>query len=175
MKTFGRVVLVASLLALGGCASIDYPDPAEWLGSVGELFGSKKKLPGERKAVFPEGVPGVAKGVPPDLMRGNQAAEVEPEPVQTQSIPKEEPKPKPKARPKPAPKVAAPAPPAEQSQPTRVTVRPSSPQASGGGQWPDSPAPQQAQPSGVQWPEPPGQQRPQAPNSGGVAWPDPPR
>jgi hypothetical protein len=42
-------------------------------------FGTgKKPLPGERRPVFPEGVPGVHQGIPPDLMRHNpQAAEVE--------------------------------------------------------------------------------------------------
>jgi len=42
-------------------------------------FGTgKKPLPGERRPVFPEGVPGVQQGIPPDLMRHNpQAAEVE--------------------------------------------------------------------------------------------------
>jgi hypothetical protein len=41
-------------------------------------FGTgKKPLPGERRPVFPEGVPGVQQGIPPDLMRHNpQAAEV---------------------------------------------------------------------------------------------------
>jgi hypothetical protein len=42
-------------------------------------FGTgKKPLPGERRPVFPEGVPGVQQGIPPDLMPHNpQAAEVE--------------------------------------------------------------------------------------------------
>ena len=39
------------------------------------LFGSNKKpLPGERKQVFPQGVPGVTQGVPPDLLPGGQQA-----------------------------------------------------------------------------------------------------
>jgi hypothetical protein len=46
-------------------------------------FGTgKKPLPGERRPVFPEGVPGVHQGIPPDLMRHNpQAAEVEQPPA----------------------------------------------------------------------------------------------
>ena len=34
---------------------------------------TKKKLPGERREVFPGGVPGVSQGVPPELMKGYQA------------------------------------------------------------------------------------------------------
>ena len=34
---------------------------------------SKKPLPGERRAVFPEGVPGVQQGVPNDMVRQNQS------------------------------------------------------------------------------------------------------
>jgi hypothetical protein len=46
-------------------------------------FGTgKKPLPGERRPVFPEGVPGVHQGIPPDLMPHNpQAAEVEQPPA----------------------------------------------------------------------------------------------
>ena len=67
-----RIVLIASLLACGltlsGCESFD---PTEW-------FNTKKPLPGDRKAVFPEGVPGVPQGVPPELVQGYQPP---PEPV----------------------------------------------------------------------------------------------
>ena len=35
----------------------------------------KKKLPGERKDVFPGGVPGVSQGIPPEYMKGNQPAD----------------------------------------------------------------------------------------------------
>ena len=42
------VLVVSFGAALGGCDTID---------SI-ELFDSKKKLPGDRKSVFPEGVPG---------------------------------------------------------------------------------------------------------------------
>ena len=37
-------------------------------------FNQKKPLPGERKAVFPEGVPGVPQGVPPEMVQGLSAA-----------------------------------------------------------------------------------------------------
>ncbi len=39
-----------------------------------DIFGlsEKKKLPGERKDLFPGGVPGVTQGIPPEYMKGNQ-------------------------------------------------------------------------------------------------------
>lgn len=39
------------------------------------LGASKKPLPGERRAVFPEGVPGVQQGVPTEMVRGSQPAQ----------------------------------------------------------------------------------------------------
>src|SRR5258708_26826617 len=60
----GRLVLAAIVAATGpvlsACDSLDTFD----------VFDSKKKLAGERKPVFPEGVPGVASGVPPELVTG---------------------------------------------------------------------------------------------------------
>ena len=61
-------LVIASVLALGvslaGCESFPI-DPSEW-------FSNKKPLPGERRAVFPEGVPGVPQGVPQELVEGYQ-------------------------------------------------------------------------------------------------------
>src|SRR5437899_8503763 len=81
-------------------------------GGIGDLVdkatdlipNTKKPLPGERKAVFPEGVPGVAQGVPPELVKGNQpAAEAvaEPAPAEQPATPaaKPEKQAKPKANP----------------------------------------------------------------------------
>ena len=160
-----RTILIAGALALplGGCGSMpDVPnfDPADWIS--GDIFGTKKPLPGERKALFPEGVPGVARGVPQDLVKGNQ-----PPPgaegsgiAQEASLLAEEPKPKPKPKAKPKPKVAAkPAPVAPTSTPTSVTVRRSD-------QPPPQPQQQQQQQATRR------QQQRQAP--GGVQWPDPP-
>lgn len=55
---------------LGGCSSIPTPswDPTDLL----DFLDTKKKAPGERKPVFPEGVPGITQGVPPELMKGAQ-------------------------------------------------------------------------------------------------------
>ena len=64
-----------------GCESFD---PSEW-------FNTKKPLPGDRKAVFPEGVPGVPQGVPPDLVQGYQPPpEPVPEPQVVEAKPKAE-------------------------------------------------------------------------------------
>jgi len=86
------IVLIASLLAsgimLGGCSTFD---PTEW-------FNTKKPLPGERKAMFPDGVPGVAQGVPPELVEGYREQPAEPPPP----VVEEKPKPKPKLRPQQA-------------------------------------------------------------------------
>ncbi|MCC6888906.1 MAG: hypothetical protein IT536_10255 [Hyphomicrobiales bacterium] len=147
-------ILVALLLPLGGCVNFD---PVEWL--AGDWLNNKKPLPGERRELFPGGVPGVSKGVPPDLVKGNQAAalqqqeegEADASPVR---LP-EEPKPKPKAKPKPKPKVVQETAPPERP-PTAVTVRPqgapaSQPQV----QWPDPPATAPRPQPQVQWPDPP--------------------
>src|SRR3989442_10727058 len=69
-----RAILPLAVMTLGlavaGCG-----------GGIGDLVdkatdlipNTKKPLPGERKAVFPEGVPGVPQGVPPELVKGYQA------------------------------------------------------------------------------------------------------
>ena len=106
-----RIALTASLLTLGlalaGCESIGGPD--DW-------FSPKKTpLPGERKAVFPSGVPGVPQGVPPELVEGYK-----PLPEPPPQVVEEKPKPKPKPRPRPQ-QAAAPPP----QQPTGQPVPPS--------------------------------------------------
>ena len=115
-----RIVLIASLLACGltlsGCETFD---PTEW-------FNTKKKLVGERKAVFPEGVPGVPQGVPPEMVKGYQPPPEAPPPVI-------EAKPEKKAKPK---KVAAkphpqqPQQPQQQQPAARTTTQPAGQSAS---------------------------------------------
>src|ERR1700680_5171700 len=73
-----RAILPLAVMTLGlgvaGCSSGG--------GGIGDLVdkvsdfipNTKKALPGERQAVFPEGVPGVPQGVPPELVKGYQAA-----------------------------------------------------------------------------------------------------
>jgi len=62
-------VLIALTGALGGCSSgLSNFDPSDML----DFLDTKKKLPGERKPVFPDGVPGVTQGVPRELYKGAQ-------------------------------------------------------------------------------------------------------
>src|SRR3954447_12863501 len=61
-------VLIALCAVLGGCSSgISSWDPTDLL----DFLDTKKKLPGERKPVFPDGVPGLEQGVPKDLYKSN--------------------------------------------------------------------------------------------------------
>lgn len=106
MRRMQRVVLLVALVALApvlaGCENFDV-DKLDVFG-----LNEKKKLPGDRKAVFPEGVPGVSQGIPPEFVKGNQPP---PDSVNAaQSLPAEpakktaavdpagEPKPKPKRK-----------------------------------------------------------------------------
>jgi outer membrane biosynthesis protein TonB len=152
MRRMQRIVLLATLMAvapvIAGCADFDL-DKLDIFG-----LNEKKKLPGERKPLFPEGVPGVTQGIPPEFMKGNEnqqiGAAVPIEPVnsapageaakQTAAVapaqePKAKPTPKPKAAAKPkakrvvkrtttAPEPAAPAQPAAQPAPAQPTQSP---------------------------------------------------
>jgi outer membrane biosynthesis protein TonB len=167
-RTILLVPAVSLGLALAGCETFD---PTAILDL--ELFNTKKKLPGERQPVFPEGTPGISQGVPPEMVKGYQppaeppAKQAEPaakqtEPAAKQAEPAEKPKPKPKpkvvAKPKDEPK--------DEPKPTTVTVRPAQPQPASQPQWPDPPR-QQPAAGGGGWPG-------SAQSSGQVAWPDPP-
>lgn len=108
------VVLASLTLTMAGCDTFD----------GFEIFDSKKKLPGDRRPVFPEGVPGVTQGIPPELQKGysEQAAQPAPDPaaaaVQQLTTEKDKPKPRQAAQPKPKPRK----PPAEEARsapPTR--------------------------------------------------------
>jgi hypothetical protein len=72
MRSLVRLVLAAVVVAtvpiLSACSSLDSFDPTEW-------FDTKKKLTGDRKDVFPDGVPGVTSGVPPELVKGYREPE----------------------------------------------------------------------------------------------------
>lgn len=150
MPVLRRSLLVAGVLALtsllAACESFDM-DKLDVFG-----LSEKKKLPGDRKPLFPDGVPGVSQGIPPDLVKGNQ-----PPPDQQQSSlapePKAEPAPKaaeqpaaPKRKPKPR-VVRVPA-----SEPAKVTVQPAAQQpAQPQAPWPSS---NQQQTQGAQSPWP---------------------
>jgi hypothetical protein len=128
MSLFHRAIPGALTLALGlslsACSSSPDFDPTDLLPT--SLFGSKKPIPGERRAVFPEGVPGVPQGVPQEMVKGYQAPEPEalpapeaaPEkPVKSAAKPPAKPKPK-KTSASPQPTAGAPARPAQSGQPT---------------------------------------------------------
>ncbi len=61
---------LALMLVLGACTKSGQFDPTEIFNS--DAFDSKKKLSGQREAVFPNGVPGTTTGVPVDLVKGYQ-------------------------------------------------------------------------------------------------------
>jgi hypothetical protein len=150
MRRIHRIVflitLAAALPALSGCADFD----ADKLDIFG--FNEKKKLPGDRKAIFPEGVPGVSQGIPQEYIRGNQpppetAVAVPAEPEKPAAKPKpakktatftqdEKPKRKPKPRPADAQQQQAPA--GQQQPPEQAPAQSSS---GGSAPWPSAPAP----------------------------------
>jgi hypothetical protein len=67
-RLIAATVLVALSGALAGCSSgLSNWDPSDLL----DFLDTKKKLPGERKPVFPDGVPGLEQGVPKELYKGS--------------------------------------------------------------------------------------------------------
>lgn len=163
MRRFHRVVMLATFIAvapvLAGCENFD-PDKLDVFH-----LNEKKKLPGDRKPLFPEGVPGVSQGIPQEYMKGNEQQQAgaaidtaqtpAAEPAQKTAAvqPAAETKPKVKPKRKPKPREAA-------RPPTQVTIQPSSPGPN---------AAQAQQPAPAPWPEP-AQQQPQQAQS---PWPAP--
>lgn len=139
MRAVRRIVMLAVLAAftsaLAACSDFD-PDKLDFFG-----LNEKKKLPGQRKELFPGGVPGVTQGIPPEFVKGNQpppdtaqapapdAAAAEPD-KKTAAVEPEK-KPKPKRAPKPQ---------TASRPPTQITV-PRAPQDAA--QQQQSPWPQQ--------------------------------
>ena len=64
-RLIAAAVLIALTGALAGCSGggISSFDPSDML----DFLDTKKKLAGERKPVFPDGVPGLEQGVPKSL------------------------------------------------------------------------------------------------------------
>jgi hypothetical protein len=67
-RLIAGTVLFALCSVLAGCGGGGMAnfDPSDLL----DFMDTKKKLPGDRKPVFPEGVPGLEQGVPKDLYKG---------------------------------------------------------------------------------------------------------
>jgi hypothetical protein len=86
-RLIATAVLIALSGALAGCGSSGNFDPSDLL----DFLDTKKKLPGDRKPVFPEGVPGLEQGVPKDLYRGSRQQVDDPN-AQAAAPPPEDPK-----------------------------------------------------------------------------------
>jgi len=71
-RLIAATVVIALSSALAGCGSASSFDPSDLL----DFLDTKKKLPGERKPVFPDGVPGLEQGVPKDLYKGASQQQV---------------------------------------------------------------------------------------------------
>jgi len=171
MRRPPRLILLALFVAaaplLAGCENFD-PDSLDIFH-----LNEKKKLPGERRELFPGGVPGVSQGVPPEYMKGYQppsetasaddeklppaakvnpgdedaAAALKPEQKTAAVEPTEKPKPKKrKAKAKPA------------QQPAQVTIR--APAQGQQSPWPATNQQQQQQQAQSPWPAPPQNEAP---------------
>ena len=184
-----RPALAAALvaaLALAGCSTSDALDSVSDTISSFNPFGTNKKpLPGQRQAVFPEGVPGVQQGVPKELIAGSPeyiAANTPPE-----AQPKVEEKPKPVRRasrpaPQPQRQASRPKPPRQPPAPREATAPPPAAAPSGRSAWESVPTTPSAQPTAPaqtrpaqtrpaqtqQWPSQANQPVP-------TIWPDPPK
>jgi outer membrane biosynthesis protein TonB len=134
------MVLAAAAALVTGCDTLE---------NIGSLLDNKTKLPGDRKPVFPEGVPGVTPGVPPEMVKGYREPVVEtpPPPVLGEQTQAAEAKPKPKPKPHAIQTAAKPqpAPVAQAAAPAGATAP-----------WPNQPQqqPQQQQPQAA-WPSAP--------------------
>ena len=110
-RLIAATIVIALSGALAGCSSMGNWDPTDML----DFLDTKKKLPGERKPVFPDGVPGLEQGVPKELYRGSRQQQIDDPNAQAVAAapaapPPQEPKSKgSKSRGKQAPVAAAPA------------------------------------------------------------------
>jgi hypothetical protein len=78
MRRSQRLIASAVVLALSGvlagCSSgLSNFDPSDLL----DFLDTKKKLPGDRKPVFPDGVPGLEQGVPKELYKGSRQEQID--------------------------------------------------------------------------------------------------
>src|SRR6478672_12578730 len=89
-RLIAATIVIALSGALAGCSSMGNWDPTDML----DFLDTKKKLPGERKPVFPDGVPGLEQGVPKELYKGSAQERLDQQNAQAAAAPAEEPKPK---------------------------------------------------------------------------------
>jgi hypothetical protein len=135
-RLIAATVLIALSGALGGCASgFGNWDPTDLL----DFLDTKKKLPGERKPVFPDGVPGLEQGVPKELYKGSRQEQIDQQNAQAAAAsapPAEDPKSKRAAKGKgkqpvasraPAPDAAAPDPDAAPEEEGSTAAAPPAP------------------------------------------------
>src|SRR5213075_1703864 len=107
-RLIAAAVLIALSGVLAGCGSTGNFDPSDLL----DFLDTKKKLPGERKPVFPEGVPGLEQGVPKDLYKGSRQQQIDEQNAQAAAAaatPPPEPKLKSASKSKKGKQAAAPA------------------------------------------------------------------
>src|SRR5579871_5451444 len=107
-RLIAAAVLIAFSGALAGCSSGFGSgfDPSDLL----DFLDTKKKLPGERKPVFPDGVPGLEQGVPRDLYKSEVEKQQQEEAAQAAAA---------AANPQAQPPAAADQPPPEQQAGTK--------------------------------------------------------
>jgi len=74
-RLIATAVVIALSGALAGCGGggLSSFDPTDFL----DFLDTKKKLPGERKPVFPDGVPGLEQGVPKQLYKGSRQEQID--------------------------------------------------------------------------------------------------
>jgi hypothetical protein len=74
-RLIAAAVLIALSSALASCGGGGFSsfDPSDLL----DFLDTKKKLPGDRKPVFPEGVPGLEQGVPKNLYKGSAQEQID--------------------------------------------------------------------------------------------------
>ncbi len=161
---------LAFVLVIAACTPGGNFDPTELVN-----IDTKKKIPGDREPLFPNGVPGAETGVPPDLVKGYQpppeapAVADAPPPAVAAAVGAVEPAAKPRAKPKPKPKpkvASAPPPAAKQRDP--AWDRAPAPAAQTNWPAPNQPAAPQGQ---TNWPAPQAQQAAPAAQTN---WPNPP-
>ena len=120
-RLIAAAVLIALSGALAGCSTgISNWDPTDLL----DFLDTKKKLPGDRKPVFPEGVPGLEQGVPRELYKGSRQEQIDQQNAQAAAAaaapPPAEPKSKRAAKGKSKPPAAASTEPAAAPDPDAV-------------------------------------------------------